>query len=383
MNRELVVFPWLVQRDLSTSSAHSCGPWEFYDTRGLPREVRDEVQRVLSLHGYTGDRGVNVGTVVKHSEREWLSEIREEYVETGLQEVVTLAGLAKRQFYSGIGYLSAEVFQGYCWSLPEDRSPWSVDVQRRKDGQLIGLIEVDRPVVIAPSITRLLSHPVDLDWSLADAAYRAINSGNPWSGDAREALRQFQLASWDSQPMTPAIELVILNGAFQRLLRMRRGQRGDDFVDRMMGLARWSWDKVFDLDQGGDQQSELKEVEEWVQEFWRARGVLAHGRSALEQGDFKWTLQGHVVLASFLFPLLFSCFLMREKFLRVDAFRNWGHLRVFPRLVLLRPQNRSRDGEEEGSEWAKLVADEAYWPSIPIMLKRLGVADPYEEEAEA
>lgn len=160
--------------------------------------------------------------------------------------------------------------------------------------------------------------------------------------------------------MPEHVELILLNGAFQRLVALGPKDGVEGFLDKVgdlrrragkpkaqLGSLRWPrpWregDDAFDV---------------WARYFWKARGDVAHGRSACSKGQ-PWEIWEHVLLASYLFPLLVASKLHCEGFLAEEKVP-WGEINVFEELADLKPFNVGEDENADEAGWARMVASAA------------------------
>ena len=319
---ELALFPWLNLRDLRPDEVMRIGDWELLslDIRESGRahgELHRIATQVLRRYALSGGTPVQCCTLAKPVDRDWLSPLRDQFAETNIDQIVAFAGLARRYFFHQTGYCSTELFQADCWTLSSgsDGQSFSHTV-RRKDGQLTQVFVRDESVFRRPDpIANVSLNDCGLDWHLARSLYSAVNSRSEWQDDLAEAIWHFNMASMDGWPMCPPMELVLVNGAYQRLMQMTRKEYKEEFQKRILEMIESSG-VILACD-------ERALIREWANEFWIIRGDLAHGRS--KGGESRWSISAHVVLALTLFIPLVESFLIQKGRLSIDdAQHSWN-----------------------------------------------------------
>ena len=148
---------------------------------------------------------------------------------------------------------------------------------------------------------------VEIDDSLLAALARCREScsrglWSPW----QEALSYFNMANNESHSVAITTELVLMCGAFQRLLGSpeRALHRTSDTVDKFVQIFTDVNDYVL-----SDAQRVL--VGDWMREFCDVRNNFAHGKVDSQKRN-RWSLWAHTVAGAIMFPLSVRILLKRH-----------------------------------------------------------------------
>ncbi len=356
--REILIFPWWKIRNDHGHHTREIGEWEFlrFDAREppeseIPIEAIETVRRILKRYAVGEKQVVRSCMLAKPKDKDWLEPLAEDYHESRIDQVVAFAGLAPRWFFSEWHYCSTELFQADCWTLDGDASGkvFSIPVRRKDVVGLHAFIGQERVIHAPREASGGGGNGWELEWRFGDAVYRGIHAGETWCYDLREAIEHYVLASVDGWPMDSPRELVLLNGAFQRLFLMGPKDKDKAFKSRLVSL----------FEEGGviakERPDLIESVEQWATEFWNVRGRLAHGRSTPGDEARKWSVEQHVLLASFLFPALVASFLKQRRVIAWEHNKYWGFFDLFPSLLLLKDHASLQ--EDERPAWAAVVED--------------------------
>jgi hypothetical protein len=185
---------------------------------------------------------------------------------------------------------------------------------RRRDGSTTGYWPEENYHVLQPEHVALHS-VVHIDEHLLKALLRA-QEAKTWE-HFWDSIINFNLANTDSSDITLQVEVVLFNGAFERLLDCNRGKE-DELAERFAnmlrptnGLAPSTCARLSDQDIVNRFRHSSTVRNMWIRDFFRLRGALAHGKLASRHRPV-WSLRDHLLLASFAFPLLLKASLAEE-----------------------------------------------------------------------
>ena len=160
-----------------------------------------------------------------------------------------------------------------------------------------------------------------------------------------EAIVNYGVANRDSPDLTLQIEAVLMTGAFERLFDLRRGKEDDlahSFAAALQPAEEVATETCSRFSTP-DAQSFLSKHPSvrnaWIRDFFRLRGNLAHGLIAPGYRS-RWTLQEHLLLGSYIFPLLVKCKLSRDGLYiltdldhdDIDVFERLACVELFPQV---------------------------------------------------
>jgi hypothetical protein len=195
-----------------------------------------------------------------------------------LVDALTFAALANRRFF-GHDYWNKDDLTFVVQGVQERGRGTLLDV-RRRDGTTRVHVTRDAHIVVQPR--HVLSRRVEIDPALLSAATSAM------LGDERnlqEALISFNAANSDSPDVARETELVLMNGALERLFQIDVGKE-HALVGAFMAhitptesLAPVDVHRIVATHafrQRFDNVSTVREC--WVRDFYRLRNDHAHGR---------------------------------------------------------------------------------------------------------
>jgi hypothetical protein len=139
---------------------------------------------------------------------------------------------------------------------------------------------------------------VEIDDSLLNAlvSCRSSLSQDRWSA-WQEAVSYFNMANNESHSVAMTTELILMCGAFQRLLGSpdKALHRTDDTVEKFGEIFTHLSDYVLSV-----QQKAV--IVDWMREFCEVRNNFAHGKVHSRKRN-RWSLWTHTVAAAIIFPL--------------------------------------------------------------------------------
>lgn len=232
-------------------------------------------------------------------------------------ELLATAGLSDREFFhqGSNGYCNRDNFRPAIHFFTRPESGFKVIV-RRRDGFTTYLHSPDTYRILRPKhvqSTRNVQIDTLLLNSLLNAQQQLDDAG--WL-QVFESIIGFNSANTDNAEVSGQTEVVLLVGAFQRLLNCTGGKE-NELAQQFNLYFRPTHDIEFsncsrfvgvNLQNRFHNSSTVRDI--WIRDLTRLRGDLAHGVISPKYPAI-WSLRNHLLLSSFLFPLLLKCYLVR------------------------------------------------------------------------
>lgn len=304
----LAFFPWLKLKQQISGAGVSLVPFR----RGAePGGAGSNLQRtfdgVLEPYRSAAARPVEEATLVVvdgqgPTDRIADDVLRELFV---LAELVAFSALAVREFFNSChhGYTNRDAFTLIVQNF-DDPSGGVALTSRRRDGSLQSYVTRDAFRVDRPRHVSSFS-PVEVDEVLLNALVRARQTDD---GRYFDSVVLFNRGNTDANEVTPEVELILIAGAFQRLLECRSAsihELANNFTRVFAPAEDLAVKAPFRTRPLKQPKREWPRTirEAWIRDFYILRGDLAHGRTtARYQSD--WTVREHLLLAAFVFPRL-------------------------------------------------------------------------------
>lgn len=281
---------------------------------GLDDAMRNRVNTILASYKNIVGRPVDHAAILRYDGKSVTDDLNEDEQDT-IHELVSLAcfcGLAGREYFNELGrYCNSDCFLLYFQKF--DKADYTAITSRRREGQtLMGGLRTDEIAISIPFHCHAVRE-VNLD----EALLRGLTShrNNSCDGDwARwqNALMCFNWANTDSENIRHQVEWVLLCSAFEHILGAK--SEAKDVATKFSAVMVPSDpllanDATRRSDRWKDNGRPLRY--EWMYEFYRIRGDLAHGKLNTQQPT-TWSLLEHLVLATIAFPLVVRCLLEKN-----------------------------------------------------------------------
>jgi hypothetical protein len=358
----LAFFPWF-----TTRQDFQAGPFEVvrYERSQEPlgQGTRDQetADKILGHYFTLSAQPLVSATIVKLKTRGFFDELSDDERSAvfALSELLALSGLACREFFRHAGqYCNRDHFRVVIQRF-SDPQAGALTTTRRRDGDSSNYMSGAIYRVPIPEHVQLSPIPINVDVSLFSSLL-AAQERDGWERFA-EAILSFNLANTDSSEMSEHIEAVLLVSAFERLLECRGKE--EDLAERFSDCLRFSQERfrgdcarLASGDLGNRFQTSAPIHEIWIRDFYRLRGNLAHGRIR-HRYPAVWQLREHLLLGSYVFPLLVRSLLAEENLYSLTKDDQF-HIDVFERLACERLFQPT--GEESGPSswpWNKILEE--------------------------
>lgn len=357
----LAFFPWFAIEEETTIGDFELLPYErgqkpFASNAG----DQDSADSILGHYFSHRKRQISSATIVKLKDREVFDSPTEDERNAlfSFSQLIAFGGLARREFFSQFGnYCNSGHFQ---LVLQHFRQPETgvLLTTRRRDGtsdQFHTAYRKDTPEHVQLGLV-----PIVLDLPLLRALLDVQGRGNNWP-DFAESILSFNLANSDSSDVHEVIEAVLLVSAHERLLGCNHGKE-DDLATGLVrclsppkSINALHCARLAPVIQSGRFPARAETVREvWVRDFFRLRGDLAHGKVQQPRYPAVWSLKEHLLLGSFVFPLIVRSMLVKEGFYSLTK-EDQIALRAFEKLACAK---LFAQDETEDWPWTRIFEDE-------------------------
>lgn len=271
-------------------------------------------------------------------------------------ELLAFSALAQRRlFHDHFGYIGRDHYALIFQRIPEQFTGSIALTYRRRDGGIThGISAEDYPIPIPAHVfgQAVLAYDEPLLKGLLAAWAEA--PAKHWQR-YYEAVNAFNLANTDSESVPAPMELVLLHGAFERALGVA-GSKTNDFVIQLGKTVRVKG-RVRCRKRGAirpkPKQGEPFVLEAWARDFCVARGSVAHGHN-YAAAKTTWSLLNHLLLATFLLPLLTKRCLAHEGVMSVRE-ADSAMINAFERLACF--DHFAHRAPFTTSPWRRVMAD--------------------------
>lgn len=304
----LAFFPWLQIREAVQVDRFHLVP--FNKGRG-PCEPGGEEQRILdaALAPYRAfTNPINLATLVRLDGKPYTSDLTETerndlFV---FSQLVTMGGLAAREFFGHSGYCNAADFAFVIQGFSDAPNGTFFDV-RKRDGRMSVRVTADAYQVMAPPHLSN-HHPTHIDVPLIEALLRA--RGHAIWGQLYGSLGRFIRANTDATEVAEQSEVVDMAGAFEQAL----GVWGSEDLRRAFeahfrptkDISPRDAPRIPPARRNGSSVRRF-----WMADFYDLRNAHAHGDQELPTG-LVWDRLEHLLLGAYAFPLLIKCLLSEQ-----------------------------------------------------------------------
>lgn len=256
-------------------------------------------------------------------------------------ELLCFSHIAERTFFGrDYHYCCKEdfAFHGHGWAS-ERFNGFIVIQSRRRDGFNQNMTDAESAAYHRPHNANKGSNLQEQPSLLQPLLQAFKNMDDSLRVDIYECIINYNLANTDNALITPEVEMVLLHSAFDAIFRKvgdcpaRRAEVFQNYFDKsLIGVERLKKDScLVDPITKRDKGKKLSLIEHWINDFKLTRGHCAHGGTTRNYPGI-WSQKNHLVLGSFILPLLV------KKRMESAGFYRWSHtdqanLAAFERFV--------------------------------------------------
>lgn len=273
--------------------------------------------RILEPYVLSKDEPINEAILFLLRDKEIFADLDEDERNFlfSAAEIIAFSGLSKREYFlpGDISYCNRDDFIFIIQQSRED-SDGATIITRRRDGYTKTYVTGESYKVEIP--LHIKNFPVKLDIPLIEALLNAQEKlSDKWLLYS-EAIFHFNHANTDNDQVPEHQEVVMMVSAFERILGCNRGKE-DDLVDKFLeifkpkeNLDMAKCTRIKDSKSKNCNET-LREI--WIRDFYRLRNDYAHGKK-LSKKPLIWKSYEHLLLGSYVFPLVLKCLLKEDGF---------------------------------------------------------------------
>ncbi|MEX0771383.1 MAG: hypothetical protein WD035_11645 [Balneolaceae bacterium] len=310
----IIILPWLNIRE-----PIEVGPFRYvpvdlqYDA--MEYEDREILTQAVEPFRIVRERSLRSFVLVELQGETYLRSYSEDEIERFkfFNNLLTISCLSNRMFFQPMGgYINSDTLEYYIRRYSPERNFQTV-YGRKRDGHIMSInterseiikkpVHVSRILPYVPDITLLNSLIAAKDELRDRYWYKIYNS-----------ILNFISGNTDNIKISPTQEIISLRSSFELLLSERNLQ--SDFSDVIVEFTELRLLEEFPeiLERPGRLEitPEVPICEAWIREFIALRDHLAHGNS-LSLIETRWSLHEHLLLASFINPVILKWFLQEH-----------------------------------------------------------------------
>ncbi len=376
----LIFFPWFggLNGEIRIQD-FSLIPFERGVKPGGPNtDLQEILDEVTEPYVIIPNKPISYATLVKLGSNQITTDLSEEQAASifAFSELVAVSGLSTCYYFSASsmsGYWNRENFRVFIQNFTPESHGVAVTT-RRRDGSRSTYYSgktyfVQKPAQIESSSIAKVKLDTHLLKSLLNAKERL--TPETWSCFF-DSILNFNFANTDSERIQPEAEAVFIIGAFDRLLEC--GGKENKLAQRFVRILRPSSDKSpNDCTRLSDQQvlsrfrnsSTIRDM--WIRDFFRVRGDLAHGKVDSKYPAV-WTLRDHLLLSSYVFPLLLKCKLTEGDFYYLTE-EDQFHIDLFEALACEEHFKLQEEGQDH--PWDKVFLEARLHRAFRRPLKKI------------
>lgn len=314
----LAFFPWLRLKEQLQAGEFELIPYKRGQAPGgVGTGLQRSLDSVTAPYRAGGDRSIDKATLVRINQGDLTRDLSEDERSAlfVLSELLSVAGLSRREFFkvASIGYQNRDNFRIIIQSFAEAAGGASI-TSRRRDGFTTNYWSGDSYRVQKPEHVHINSIN-RIDEPLLQSLLQARDSDD-WER-FYESILSFNLANTDNTEIAEQVELILLSGALERLFDCRSGKE-EDLAERFITALSPSEErspvscKRLSAPEAASRfkrSSSLRDM--WVRDLFRLRGNIAHGKIESRYRPV-WTLREHLLLGSFVYPLVLKLELVKS-----------------------------------------------------------------------
>lgn len=320
---------------------------------------RETIDKILAIYRDLQGEESKQAALIQYKDRPFTADLDEAELNEVWEfvELACFSALAKRELFKAYGsYCNRDNFTCYAHRFNET-PPKGVTFETphcRGVGSHLSFYSLDKPLMI--SVPEHVVLPLNKKITLDDVLLRALldlqarlnNSNSPKEWDQwLAALECFNWANTDRTLLPYAVEWVLMCGAFEKILDASPSAENvaEKFTEILQPLSEILASNSNRSSDKFVKEKNLPLRQEWMREFYRLRGNLAHGWLKPRQPSTAWTESEHLTLARLVFPLLVKALLEKEKLYRLtQEDKTW--ISAFEELADTRFLECSKEAED-------------------------------------
>lgn len=247
----------------------------------------------------------------------WKDDFNNDEIDSKVRfgQYLAISAISKRQYGSPFSYCNADGIAVYGQRYESEEAAAAVSFgKRRRDGQRNIYLSSSRgrPYFLRPNhVDELLN--VEYDFSLLEALEKIVDAD--LISQISTAITLFNRANSDASEITESSEIVLIRAAFETLLDASHetkdlSSKFSKHFESVSNPVVW-YSGCYDENTWKNRWSDTKDrkikrpLDAWVYDFCNSRNSSAHGKTSnTKHASSIWSIQNHLMFASWFFPLL-------------------------------------------------------------------------------
>ncbi|MEX0596092.1 MAG: hypothetical protein WD512_06280, partial [Candidatus Paceibacterota bacterium] len=319
----------------------------------MRNEDREVLTKAVEPFRIVRERSLRSFVLVELQDNDYLRNYSEDEIERFkfFNNLLTMSCLSNRMFFQPmIGYINSDTLDYFIRRYSPERNFQTV-YGRKRDGHIMS-INTERSEIIKRPVHVSSTLPYEPDITLLNSIITAKNElRNRYWYKIYNSILNFISGNTDNIKISPTQEIIFLRSSFELLLSERNLQ--SDFMDVIDEFTELILIEEFPelLERPGNLEirPEMPISEAWIKEFIALRDYLAHGNS-LSRFEARWSLYEHLLLASFIYPVILKWFLQEHEQYTLSnrdiaRFKAFEHLLSVQHFVDFTEQENEEDFE--------------------------------------
>jgi len=366
----LMLLPWLqLSEPLSIRGIHFT-PYPTDTSSNIFNKFQDDIARILKSYRNIQNKPITKCVLVYLDETDPCKALSDEKTSLIYETVHLLAfcALSKNEYFSQEShYANYSMFESF-FQYFNDGNKWVTLTSRRRDGETMSTYEHEEVYFNIPVQCASQAKLGRVEAPLLKALNLSFKTPNNQVRRLLQSISLYDQAQTDSSTVLPQREVVILASAFEQLFENCHG--ADDLACKLgthldnYGSIKYSKSlRAKDFKIPEDPKKKKTESrwflhQKWIQEFYQLRNDIIHGNDR-KQRTWGWSIHEHLVMASFVFPLLVKLLLTQSSAYQLTE-DDIGLLQAVD--PLLNQQGWAEDDENQNclSKWQSTI-ERAKW----------------------
>lgn len=330
---------------------------------GIGLEIQETIDVVLKPYYHSHERQISRGMLMRLKDKGLIDDLSENERSDAFSfsEIVSLAGLCSREYFD-LTYCNSHNFTFVIQSF-RGASGGVALTSRRRDGSTFGYVAPGTFKEIQPHhVSSSMVTNLDPDLLKSLVEFSEHKNGERLV----EASFGFNRANTDSPNVPDASEVVLMVGAFERILGVDNGREellAENFCSKFRPHSPMPIEANPRIPRNTFTNcASVQEI--WIRDFFRVRGNLAHGRRRSEYRSL-WSVNEHLLLGAYAFPLLVKTLMVQSgcyHFTPQDTF----DIDVFEQLTSVELLKVPIDQKGSHDFYWTRVRDQASWKGFQI-----------------
>lgn len=330
----IAFFPWFAVSEQRKVGQIVLEPFVRETGPGLDADTQNVLDMMLEPYCENPQLPVQRATIVRLEGHDFLDELDEDDREDVFlfSELLALAGLGSRGYFSHRAYVNTANCEVVIQRFQDPTNGPTIRARRRDGFSTMAHLDRELYRVTRPAHVPHNTMDLELDWRFLETLWEARRTDI--GARIVEATSSFTRANTDAPTVHTSTEIVLTVGAFETLLDVRQKAKehalADPFTSLWSPTLRVSCEESSRVKDGwGRNAASISET--WIRDLFQHRGFHAHGRLSVA-GKRYWQTHEHLLLSSYVFPLLTKLVLAQAQLYELDEDEQYA-IDVFEKLA--------------------------------------------------